>query len=102
MVVKAATELLAPVGRRHLSKPARIPPKHGSEGKLTEGGWTVARALLCAGFPFTAPSLEPWTRPPPWRSVRAVSGQPAFLRKLRSSWDIKIHSVKNTKGKALF
>lgn len=38
MVVKAATELLAPVGKRHLSKPARIPPKRGSEGKLTETG----------------------------------------------------------------
>lgn len=38
MVVKAATELLAPVGKRHLSKPARIPPKRGSEGKLTEAG----------------------------------------------------------------
>ena len=31
-----------------------------------------------------------------------MSGQPAFLRKLRSSWDRKIHNVKNTKRKALF
>lgn len=38
MVVKAATELLAPVGKRHLSKPARIPTKCRSEGKLTEAG----------------------------------------------------------------
>ena len=38
MVVKATTVLLAPVGKRHLSKPARIPPKRRSEGKLTEGG----------------------------------------------------------------
>lgn len=100
MVVKAA--LLAPVGKRHLSKPARIPPKRRSEGKLTEGGGTVARALLCPGFLFTAPSLELWMRPPPRRSGRAVSGQPAFLYKLRSSWDRKSHSVKNTKRKTLF
>lgn len=31
-----------------------------------------------------------------------MSGQPVFLRKLRSSWDRKIHSVKTTKRKAPF